>query len=145
MARTVGKLTALAVSRLKKSGMYPDGGGLYLQITKTGARSWVFRFKLDGRERYMGLGPLNAVSLAEARQKATEARSQRVNGVDPIQARNATRQAAKAAGTSFKTCAGSYVASHKASWTSERHSEQWTETLEAYVYFSRYHIGAHGA
>jgi hypothetical protein len=43
--------------------MYPDGGGLYLQISKTGARSWVFRFKQDGRERYMGFGPLNAVSL----------------------------------------------------------------------------------
>jgi integrase len=134
MARTIGRLTALTVSRLKERGMYPDGGGLYLQISKTGARSWVFRFKQDGRERYMGLGPFNAVSLAEARQKANDARSQRVNGVDPIQARSATRQATKAASTTFKTCAESYVASHSPSWTSERHTEQWQKTLEAYVY-----------
>jgi hypothetical protein len=70
MARKIGRLTALAVSRLSEPGMHPDGGGLYLQISKTGARSWVFRFKKDGHERYMGLGPFHAVSLADARQKA---------------------------------------------------------------------------
>jgi integrase len=134
MARTIGRLTALVVSRLKEPGMYPDGAGLYLQVLKTGVRAWVFRFKQDGRERYMGLGPINTVSLAEARQKATDARSQRVDGVDPIRARKAARQAAKAAGTSFKACAESYLASHKAGWTSERHTEQWEETLGKYVY-----------
>jgi Arm DNA-binding domain len=71
-----GWLTALAVSSLSETGMHPHGGGPYLQISKTGARSWVFRFKQDGHERYMGLGPFHAVSLADVRQKATEARSQ---------------------------------------------------------------------
>jgi Arm DNA-binding domain len=74
MARKIGRLTALEASRLSEPGMHPDGGGLYLQNSKTRARSWVLRFKHDGR--YMGLGPCHAVSLADARQKAAEARSQ---------------------------------------------------------------------
>ena len=54
--------------------MYPDGGGLYLCVGSLSARSWIFRFARDGRTRYMGLGSLAAVSLAEARQKVGEAR-----------------------------------------------------------------------
>ena len=70
MARTIGKLTALEVSRAAKTpGMYADGGGLYLQVTAGGA-SWVYRYMLNGRAREMGLGPLTLVSLQEARTKA---------------------------------------------------------------------------
>jgi hypothetical protein len=82
----------------------------------------------------MGLAPFHAVSLADARKRATEAHSQLVSVVDPIQPRNATRQAAKRAGIPFKRCAESYIADHRATWTSKRHAEQWEETLEAYVY-----------
>ena len=54
MARRVGRLNALAVSRVRQPGMYADGGGLYLQVTSAEARSWVFRYARDGRERFMG-------------------------------------------------------------------------------------------
>jgi hypothetical protein len=74
MARTLNRLTALAVSRAKDRGLYADGGGLALQVSKDGARSWVFRFMRDGRERCMGLGSLNSVGLAKARIKAAAAR-----------------------------------------------------------------------
>jgi hypothetical protein len=68
MARAVGRLSSLAFGRLKDPGMYPDGGGLYLQISRLGGRSWLFRFKAGGRERWMGLGPASLIGLAEARR-----------------------------------------------------------------------------
>src|SRR5262245_27966557 len=91
MARTVGKLTALKVARDLPAGMYADGAGLYLQVTGAGAKSWMFRFSLNGKAREMGLGSLSAISLADARAKAAECRRLRQDGIDPIEARNARR------------------------------------------------------
>ncbi len=64
MVQGFNRLKALTVTRTKKPGMYPDGGGLYLQVTKTGTKSWLFRFMLHGRARVMGLGPLHIISLS---------------------------------------------------------------------------------
>jgi hypothetical protein len=91
VARTIGKLTALAITQVKRRGYYGDGGGLFLQVSATGAKSWVFRFKEDRRLREMGLGPTHTVSLAEARQKALECRKARLDGLDPIEARRDKR------------------------------------------------------
>jgi hypothetical protein len=84
MARTTERLSAAKVSKAKP-GMYCDGGGLYLQAT-LGAdgeikKSWIFRFALHGRERQMGLGSLHEISLAKARQKATDCREQVKEGI----------------------------------------------------------------
>src|SRR6266852_543378 len=97
MARTTGRLTALKVSRAAKPGMYADGGGLYLQVSSVGAKSWIYRFMLHGREREMGLGSLSAVSLSEARTHASKCRSLRQAGIDPIEARKAAQAEAKLA------------------------------------------------
>ncbi|MGH6829290.1 MAG: Arm DNA-binding domain-containing protein [Rhizomicrobium sp.] len=51
-----------------KPGLYADGGGLYLKSTEGGA-SWVLRYMLNGRPRYMGLGPLALYGLQEARAR----------------------------------------------------------------------------
>jgi len=67
MARTIGKLTALAITQANRRGYYGDGGGLLLQVSTGGAKSWVFRFKEGAKLREMGLGPTHTVSLAEAR------------------------------------------------------------------------------
>lgn len=74
MAR-IGKLTALKVEKVKRPGYYGDGGGLFLQLSKYGTKSWVFRFTTSGRLREMGLGSLNTYTLAEARERARECRS----------------------------------------------------------------------
>jgi hypothetical protein len=108
MAQTVGRLTALGVSRAAKPGMHPDGGGLYLLVSGAGAKSWTYRYQHQGRERQMGLGSLSAVSLLQARQKAGECRSQRAMGIgDPIQARDAVRAATRPSMT-FAQCAQAY-------------------------------------
>ena len=89
MGRTVEKLTALAVNRAKEPGYYGDGGGLYLQVSRTGTKSWIFRYVRAGKERQMGLGPLHTVSLAQAREHARKCRSMLLAGADPLEARRA--------------------------------------------------------
>jgi integrase len=120
-------------------GWHCDGDGLYLQCTAgtDGAvnRSWVYRYRAGDRERYMGLGPLAVVSLAEAREKALAARKLRLEGVDPIEARKAQRtasrlQAAKA--MSFGACVDAYLETHEAGWKNEKHAAQWRMTLTEY-------------
>jgi integrase len=136
MARAIEKLTALKVEKEKRAGMYGDGGGLYLRVTDDGAKNWVFRFMLNGRPRWMGMGPLHTVNLAEARKRASEHRLRRHDGIDPIEARRAERlktllDAAKA--ITFKECAESYIKAHRAGWRNEKHGAQWEATLATYA------------
>lgn len=137
MARSLAKLSAVKVAKITQPGMYSDGGGLYLQLSPLGGKSWLFRFKISGRERQMGLGPAHTVSLADARTKAAECRRQRLDGIDPIVARHASRQGAKleaAKSMTFKACADAYISTHRAGWRSEKHATQWTQTLASYAF-----------
>ena len=116
--------------------MYPDGGGLYLQITESGAKSWSFRFMLNGRAREMGLGPLHAVPLADARAKAAECRKLRYEGIDPIEARKVERDKARLAAAralSFDDAAEAYIKAHQAGWRNAKHVDQWRNTLNTYA------------
>jgi integrase len=136
MARTMGRLTALAVMRATKPGMYADGGGLYLRVGPSGAKSWVFRFRIDGKRRDMGLGPLHAVTLAGAREKATACRAERFDGRDPLEGRHASKLAEKLAASkamTFRQCAATYIDAHRLGWKNEKHAAQWASTLEAYA------------
>jgi integrase len=137
VTRAIGRLTALKVERLAKPGMHADGGGLYLRITPRGARNWVLRYMLNGRPRWMGLGPLALYGLAEARARALDARRKRHDGIDPIDARRADRARHRlevAKSITFQECAEMYIASHKAGWRNEKHKYQWPATLQAYAY-----------
>src|ERR1700746_1937923 len=128
VARATGRLTALKVEKVRKPGMYADGGGLYLRVTPEGARNWVLRYMLDRRPRWMGLGPLSLYGLADARAKALDARRKRHDAIDPIEARRAerTRQRLDAAkAVTFKQCAESYITSRRAGWRNEKHKYQW--------------------
>src|SRR5262245_47586377 len=86
-------LTALKASRITEPGMYADGGGLYLQVQGK-SRSWIFRYKVDGRGRYMGLGSARDITLKRARELATEQRRLRAEGRDPLTERQAQQPAA---------------------------------------------------
>ncbi len=137
MAREHKKLTALTVSRVSKRGYYADGGGLYLQISPSGAKSWVFRFKSEGRLREMGLGPAHTITLAEAREHANDCRKQRLRAIDPIEARHGEKAVAKlnaAKAMTFRQCAEAYIEAHKAGWKSPKHAAQWSATLQTFAY-----------
>src|ERR1700733_952363 len=129
MARNIERLTALSVSRAKQAGYLADGGGLYLQVSRSGAKSWVFRYrnrhdpeKKKGVPCEMGLGPVHTVGLAKARELAKEKRTFLLSGVDPINQRKAGRLEAEldaARAMTFKQCAVAYIAAHQASWKNE--------------------------
>jgi integrase len=102
-----------------------------------GAKSWVFRYKAGSKLYEMGLGPLHTVGLAEARTKARRCREQRLDGLDPLAARQATRTQAKldaARAMTFQACADAYIAAHKAGWRSAKSLTAWEGTLGAYVH-----------
>jgi integrase len=135
--REIGKLTPAKVKHANKPGLYGDGGGLYLNVGPTGGKAWLFRYMLNGRAREMGLGPLHTIGLAEARERALAARKLKLDGTDPLAAREAEKQrraeeAAKA--ISFKIAAEGYIKAHRAAWRNEKHAWQWTATLQTHAY-----------
>src|SRR5215467_1392136 len=137
MARTLNRLSALRVARAKKPGMYADGGSLYLRVAEGGSKQWVFRYVTNGRLRDMGIGPIHTLTLAEARERATEARKLRLDGIDPITHRRAQRaalQAADARAMTFRQCAQGYLHDHADTWRSGKHRLEWHSTLERFVY-----------
>ncbi|WP_154731558.1 tyrosine-type recombinase/integrase, partial [Burkholderia pseudomallei] len=140
-SRQLHRLTALRVSKALEPGYYSDGGGLQLQITTSGSRSWIFRYTLRGRSREMGLGALSSVSLAAARAKAARCRELLKDKIDPIEARDAEqrelaerlkqeRQNARV----FSDAAVDYIERQKPNWKNAKHAQQWLNTLTTYVF-----------
>lgn len=137
MAQQSNRLTAVKVAKITKPGRYGDGGGLWLQVAPGGSKQWLFRYQRAGRARQMGIGPVHAISLVEARQRAQDARRRLVNGIDPIEAKRdakAAENAQQARAVTFRQAAEAYIAAHKAGWKNEKHQAQWPATLEAYAY-----------
>jgi len=136
MPRAANRLSPLTVTRTTKPGLYADGGGLYLQITAAGVKSWLFRYMRAGKARGMGLGPTHTIGLADARARALDCRRQLLDGIDPIDSRKADRAAERieqAADITFKQCAEKYIEAHRAGWKNAKHADQWTNTLTTYA------------
>jgi integrase len=130
-------LNPQAVRDAASKGLYPDGDGLYLLVGRGGTKSWIYRYRQNGRLRDMGLGPLRHVSLREARQKALAAARLRLDGGDPITENRTKKQRAeldRAKAVTFQECAAAYIAAHRAGWKNPKHAAQWPSTLAAYVY-----------
>ena len=126
-----GKLTARAAAT-SKPGRYGDGAGLYLVVSESGARKWVFRFSFAGKVTETGLGSADVVSLAEARDKALEARRTLATGRNPIEARRVAMAAATAKPT-FGAVADALIAAKESEWRNDKHRAQWRMTLETYA------------
>jgi len=139
----MGKLTSKTVESLARAGVpgkTNDGYGLYFQVSKAGASSWIFRYKLDRKSREMGLGPYPAVTLADARQVAADQRKVLAAGTDPLAARDVAREQkreterqALARRITFETLAIEYQQAHGASW-SEKWRRGWLRKLELYAF-----------
>src|SRR5258708_11062908 len=137
MPRKAAGLTARQVQTQRVPGLFADGGGLYLQVAPTGAKTWIFRFQIAGRRRDMGLGSATVFSLAEARQKAADARRLAAEGVDPIEHRAGQAAAGAlvaAKPITFQACAAQYISSHRPAWRNPKHAGQWPATLARYPY-----------
>ena len=109
------------------AGRHSDGKGLMLLVKNSGARSWVFRYQLNGRRRDMGLGPYPEVSLATAREKVVALRRQLLDGEDPL-------NAASERVVTFEEAASELIESKRPGWKNAKHAAQWVSTLETYAY-----------
>lgn len=140
MSKARDRLTAVQIKNLNKPGFYHDGGGLYLQISRFGSKSWILRYTLNQKKRDMGLGPLTDWTLAEARERAKKYRQLVDDGIDPIDQRDqekarmhAQRLEADRKRRSFEECAKEYHAANKDDWKNAKHADQWTNTLQTYA------------
>jgi integrase len=129
-------LTVKRIAKATKPGRYGDGHGLYLQVLSPTNRSWLLRYERDGRERWMGLGPLHTINLLEARERARRARQQLLDGIDPLEARaadKAARALLEARAMTFEEAARQYYAAHEATWSNRKHRQQFQNTMRDYV------------
>lgn len=129
MALALNKLSARAVTTITKAGRHGDGGGLYLVVDTSGAKRWAFLYRREGRLREMGLGGLNSVTLARARELATTARAQLQAGVDPI----AAKTIAVASKPTFGEVADDFVTDMAPEFRNAKHLAQWKMTLTTYA------------
>ena len=136
MARKVDRLNPLQVKAQSKPGYYLDGGGLYLQVGKTGSKSWILRYVIAGRERHMGLGSCLDFTLAEARHRARAHRKLLSDGIDPLEAKRVSVLAQRLADANiitFNAAATAYITANASGWRNAKHVDQWRNTLETYA------------
>lgn len=125
----VNELTVLRIKSIKEPGRYADGNGLYLVVDKSGAKRWMLRTVVRGRRRDIGLGGIQTVSLAEAREKCSELLKKAKAGGDPL----AQRRSEKAIPT-FAEAAATVHQQHVATWKNKKHTAQWINTLTTYAF-----------
>jgi integrase len=127
------RLTAVAIKNATP-GRHHDGRGLYLDVSRKGnhAKSWIFQFMRIGKTRSMGLGPIHAFSLAEARARARKCRQLLADGLDPLEERRKDKSAkllAVARSTTFAAAAEAFVKSREAKWKDPKHAAAWRSSF----------------
>ena len=131
--------SAKSVEAIKEIGYHNCAQGLYLQVSKQGTKSWLYRYTspLTKTRREMGLGSFNYVSLAQARQHAIEGKRLVINGKDPIEERKKEQikvQLKQTRNMTFKEIAEACIAAKAPEWKSAKHSQQWNNSLEAHAF-----------
>lgn len=119
------------------AGTHRVNDGLYLQVSKSGSTSWIFRFQLDGRRREMGLGTYPDVSMLAAKEASEDARRLVAKRIDPITARDkalADGRTQSEKVVTFKAYALDYIQTHRAGWSNVKHAQQWENTLTTYAF-----------
>ena len=143
MPRIARELTAIEVRRLTDVGYHAVGkvAGLYLQISPSGARSWILRISVAGKRREIGLGAYPGVSLALAHEKAQAHRDAVISGIDPVLQRESDRKALRAqheeerrTAWTFRRCAEKFIELKRPGWRNAKHAQQWENTLTTYAY-----------
>lgn len=143
MPRVARELSALDLKRLQHPGTggnatFAVGGvsGLLMQITPAGGRTWLLRVSVGGRRREIGLGGFPDVTLAQARDRAREAKDQIRRGIDPVEERRAARSALEAArrrGLTFADAVDRYLDAKLEGFKNAKHRDQWRNTLQTYA------------
>ena len=128
-------LNPKTVASLSRPGKYADGGGLALRIDQSGNKRWVQRLTLDGKETMRGLGTYPEVSLAQARQvAAVNLEKSKVQRAAAAAAESAVQTPESDPVLTFWTAASRYIDANRPTWSSEKHANQWRNTLWAYAH-----------
>lgn len=122
------KLTNAQCKALARPGRHGDGGGLYLHVKRSGAKSWCQRMTIRGRRHDLGLGSFPLVSLAQARELAKHNRDTVVEGGDPLVERR------RACAPTFRVAAARVHDLHRPRWRSNKHAAEWWATLERHAF-----------
>lgn len=143
MPKVVRELSPIEVKRLKHPGkglnaMLAVGGvsGLYLQITPSGARSWILRTTVGTKRRDLGLGAYPEVGLSQARERAREAKDKVWRGIDPVEERKASKAAMTALqkrGMTFETAFNQYADARLSELGSDADRIRWKSSIERFV------------
>ncbi|MFA7351391.1 MAG: integrase arm-type DNA-binding domain-containing protein [Methylotenera sp.] len=138
MPKIAKELSAIEVKRIIQEGLYSVGGvaGLHLQVTKTGARSWILRAKIGDKRRDIGLGAYPETSLAMAREKALEKKSLIANGIDPVEDKRASmaRLIASQRNTiTFDDAADKVHAAKSKTFKNDKYKAQWISAIRMYA------------
>lgn len=130
------RLSFTAIKHINKSGWHGDGGGLFLEVDKTGAKRWAMRLTINGKRRDFGLGPIHKVSLQNARMRAAEYREKAYLGIDPIEGKEKRRSRGKMLSglVTFEQAADEAHRTRKGLWSNGKHVEQWINTLNDYAF-----------
>ncbi|MCF1710277.1 integrase arm-type DNA-binding domain-containing protein [Tabrizicola sp. J26] len=143
MPKLAAELGPLDVKRLahpggKGNAMVAVGGvaGLYMQLTPNGGKTWILRVQVGSKRRDIGLGGFPTVTLAQAREKAREARDRIECGIDPVEERKAAKARlalAQRRGMLFRDAVDKALAAKLDAFRNEKHRDQWRNTLETYA------------
>jgi len=133
LSHSVSKTTGKEYNALHSVG---GVAGLLLQVTPTGAKSWVYRIHITGKRRSIGLGGFPDVTLTQARDKARAMREKIAEGIDPVEERQAIRRERLAAQISTMTFADAmrdYIKMKSKEFKNPRQEQQWTNSLTSYA------------
>lgn len=138
MPHKARELSALRVRRISEPGLHAVGGvaGLHLRVKPSGSRSWILRIKVGARRPDIGLGGFPDVTLEQARGRAREAKDQVRQGIDPLAARRAAKEALRAAdlrNITFDTAAKLCHEKKRPEFTNIKHGRDWINSITAHV------------
>jgi integrase len=141
------KLTPAAIDALRprmgKNGKLStytvgDGRNLFLQVTATGAKSWLFIYRANGKQRELGLGSFTgagasfAVPLKAARLAADRVRLQLAAGIDPIEEKIAAKLGRAKQVPTFEQCMLKVLATAKEDWKLSNRAAQERQWLSGF-------------
>jgi integrase len=126
----LNKRSVAALAAARRPGLYPDGEGLWLQITPKGSASWLMIYRKKPLRRRMGLGSVKFVSLEQAREKRDQARRLLLDGQDPLAGRAVRRQKESSALT-FRDAARRCIEASEGKRKNAKSEAQWRMTLLA--------------
>ncbi len=122
-------LSPKVIDTITQAGRYSDKHGLYLKVTPSGSKSWIFRYQFEGERHDAGLGSYPAVSLTDARKAAIAMRASLDRGIDPLKEKR--QQAIEA--ITFEQEALEFIDRHRAGW-SQKHASQWENSMRDHVF-----------